>query len=470
MLNKFAAVAATRAPIRRGTVSKLVKSSASLYCKSKVTYRYRTISIKLLSNPFHSSSLSGVSTNLLENLRDVKVPKDIPSKCFTSAFTTPEDDSPKLATCTSQEKKIEDRIEFLQLSKKYGWSGSEKSCNREHHTDHVSNILDASKHSNAPEKSRAEALTRDTNNGFCPESLLRLPHQFCHDQNTFAIIQIILREFTSFIMEENTPRRPYEKHLRNACRLIDDEHCLQEILLEVLIRLPSQLIRLAGKKMDAKIHKRCYSISKEDMTCLMEECKSGAGVDPSSPGCVYVIAFCLPNIYQILDKTNGVEAFSKGSNRKNMLKLIEKNDNSSILYVGKTKNRAIERICGYTSNGFFPSHFESGVNSIILELLQQRKIEGEVIALPVVNFPQASTTMSDQTEIISLIFEAVLASVLSMDKALNIEEGNSTNIAPCGVIGFNKGTFDLRFTELIEHKEKHGHCAVPIDTTRYVFI
>ena len=78
--------------------------------------------------------------------------------------------------------------------------------------------------------------------------------------------------------------------------------------------------------------------------------------------------------------------------------------------------------------------------------------------------------MSDQTEIISLIFEAVLASVLSMDKALNIEEGNSTNIAPCGVIGFNKGTFDLRFTELIEHKEKHGHCAVPIDTTRYVFI
>ena len=116
-----------------------------------------------------------------------------------------------------------------------------KSCFREHHTDRMSNILDASKHSNDPDKSRAEALTRDTNNGFCPESLLRLPHQFCHDQNTFAIIQIILREFTSFIMEENTPRRPYEKHLRNACLLIDDEHCLQEILLEVLIRLTSQL-------------------------------------------------------------------------------------------------------------------------------------------------------------------------------------------------------------------------------------
>ena len=111
MLNKFAAVAATRAPLRRGTVSKLVKTSASLYCKSKVTYR--TISIKLFANPFNRSSLSGVSTNLLENL-DVKVLEDIPSKYFTSAFTTPEDDSPKRATCTRQEKKIEDsRIFFF---------------------------------------------------------------------------------------------------------------------------------------------------------------------------------------------------------------------------------------------------------------------------------------------------------------------------------------------------------------------
>ena len=116
-----------------------------------------------------------------------------------------------------------------------------KFCFRELHTDRICNILDASKHSNDPDKSRAEALTRDTNNGFCPESLLRLPHQFDHDQNTLAIIQTLNKEITSFIMEENTPRLPYEKHLRNACRLIDDEHCLQEILLEVLIRLTSQL-------------------------------------------------------------------------------------------------------------------------------------------------------------------------------------------------------------------------------------
>jgi hypothetical protein len=79
--------------------------------------------------------------------------------------------------------------------------------------------------------------------------------------------------------------------------------------------------------------------------------------------------------------------------------------------------------------------------------------------------------MSDQSEIIFLIFEAVLASVLSMDKTLNIEEGNSTNIlAPCGGIGFFKGaTFNRRFTELIEYKEKHGDCAVPFSTPRYVF-
>jgi hypothetical protein len=160
----------------------------------------------------------------------------------------------------------------------------------------------------------------------------------------------------------------------------------------------------------------------------------------------------------------------KESNRKNLKKLIENNDNSSILYIGKSKNRTIERICGDTSKGFVSSHFTSGVNSILLELLQKRRIEGEVIALPVVNFSQASTTMSDQTEIMSLIFEAVLASVLSIDKALNIEEGNSTNIAPCGGIGFFKGTFNRRFTELIEYKEKHGDCAVPVDTPGYVFI
>jgi hypothetical protein len=47
------------------------------------------------------------------------------------------------------------------------------------------------------------------------------------------------------------------------------------------------------------------------------------------------------------------------------------------------------------------------VNSIILELLQKRQNEGEVIALPVVNFPQASTTMSNQSEIISLIFKGL---------------------------------------------------------------
>ena len=30
--------------------------------------------------------------------------------------------------------------------------------------------------------------------------------------------------------------------------------------------------------------------------------------------------------------------------------------------------------------------------------------------------------------------------------------------------------FDLRFTELIEYKEKHEDCAVPVSTPRYVFI
>ena len=30
--------------------------------------------------------------------------------------------------------------------------------------------------------------------------------------------------------------------------------------------------------------------------------------------------------------------------------------------------------------------------------------------------------------------------------------------------------FNLRFTELVEYKEKYGHCAVPVSTKGYVFI
>jgi len=48
---------------------------------------------------------------------------------------------------------------------------------------------------------------------------------------------------------------------------------------------------------------------------------------------------------------------------KNLEKLIETNDGGSIIYIGKSKNSAIERICDY---------FKSGVNSVILKLLQQR--------------------------------------------------------------------------------------------------
>ena len=114
--------------------------------------------------------------------------------------------------------------------------------------------------------------------------------------------------------------------------------------------------------MDAQFHNLYYSISKEDMTCLTEECKR-VGVDPSSPGCVYAIAFFLRNKYQILDKTNDIEAFSKESIRKKSGELIETNDGGSIIYIGKSKNSAIERICDY---------FKSGVNSVILKLLQQR--------------------------------------------------------------------------------------------------
>ena len=58
----------------------------------------------------------------------------------------------------------------------------------------------------------------------------------------------------------------------------------------------------------------------------------------------------------------------------------------------------------------------------------------------------------------------------------NIEDSSLTEdrIKKLNDVGFiwnhREDAFNFRFTELIEYKEKHEDCAVPVSTPRYVFI
>jgi hypothetical protein len=53
----------------------------------------------------------------------------------------------------------------------------------------------------------------------------------------------------------------------------------------------------------------------------------------------------------------------------------------------------------------------------------------------------------------------------------SLTEDRITQLSDVGFIWDRyEDAFNLHFTELIEYKEKHGHCAVPIRTPRYVFI
>jgi hypothetical protein len=52
----------------------------------------------------------------------------------------------------------------------------------------------------------------------------------------------------------------------------------------------------------------------------------------------------------------------------------------------------------------------------------------------------------------------------------SLTEDRITQLSDVGFIWDRyEDAFNLRFTELIEYKEKHGHCAVPFSTKGYVF-
>jgi len=114
-----------------------------------------------------------------------------------------------------------------------------------------------------------------------------MPHLFHHNANAMKIINTIIEEFLTTLLD-NT--HPCLKHIQGAARHVCNDHTFPWILLQVLIRLPTTFIKIAGKKLDAKSRNECYIPSLQDIRELRQECKK-SGVDPYRGGSVYLIAF-----------------------------------------------------------------------------------------------------------------------------------------------------------------------------------
>ena len=112
--------------------------------------------------------------------------------------------------------------------------------------------------------------------------LNRMPHLFHHNANEMKIINTIMEEFISTLLD-NT--HPCLKHIQGAARRVSNNHTFPWILLQVLIRLPTTFIKIAGKKLDAKSRNECYIPSLQDITEVRRECRE-SGVDPYRGGSV----------------------------------------------------------------------------------------------------------------------------------------------------------------------------------------
>ena len=378
------------------------------------------------------------------------------SRHFTSQRNIASEDKTKWRI-TKQEK-----IDLLGLSKDDGWESSPKRCYRDQHADRTSDILNAVKRTIKSDATRNSFFLKgneedDIKANLCQESLRRMPRLF-YDDETEISIQSILEEFMSCIYSKCEPREPYAKHLKGACSHVEDHNNMEEIILEVLIRLPTKVIQLAGKKMRARCNNSYYQPSRNDIIETRKECLE-AGVSPFSPGCVYMFMFLLHDKNQILERLHEFKFSNayRDKDIKRLQRLIKREHSSSILYIGETIHAPIDRIC---------KHFDSGMNSLILEFLHGPKLaDGEVFAFPVVNIQGSHGGDQNNRKVICLVFEGILAAVLSMDLNLNSSTGTSTNNVACGTrIEFGsmkECSFEERFSELEEYKQEHGHCNVP---------
>lgn len=286
--------------------------------------------------------------------------------------------------------------------------------------------------------------------------LNRMPHLFHHNANEMKIIKTIMEEFISALQDYT---HPCLKHIQGAPHHVSNDHNFQWILLQVLIRLPRTVIQIAGKKLDAKSRNECYIPSLQDIREVRQECRE-SGVDPYRDGSVYLLAFFLKNKDELLLKDLELPGGEKERiSLRNLKKLIKKSkvfkngDLCTILYIGLS-TKMIERFVGYKD---FPwdFHFKSaGMNGILLRMLEEKEIQGDVILFPIVN--------THCTSLLGL-FEAVTAATWSLDRSLLWGKGNSTNMVGCGRTGFDRDEegWMKQLDELKEYKTKHGDCNVP---------
>jgi len=299
----------------------------------------------------------------------------------------------------------------------------------------------------------------------CQDSLREMPHIFLHGIEELNIIKSIIIEFLSCVTDKHTTH-PCVIHLQGATCLINNDYNLAQILMEVLMRFPAAVVKLTGKKLEARSRNECYNPTRKDILEIMQECKE-AGVDPHSAGCSYIIAFFLKDKQQVLQRLDDeiascpLDLKSYHQELQKLVALVENSEDCTFIYVGETLSSFTERTCGYAENKKWSCHFEEGTNGLIMELLQKEIIEGDVIAYPVINIP----TSCRNRKAICRIVEAVNAAAWSLDKTLIQREGNSTNQRGCGGIpgGHNaEMSFNLYLPKLIEYKDLNGDCNVPV--------
>ena len=175
-----------------------------------------------------------------------------------------------------------ERIKFL------GFTTEETTiptrCFRTYHSVPLADIVATNI---APRVTERRKVRPVDNKRHLEHELNRMPHLFHHNANAMKIINTIIEEFLTTLVD-NT--HPYLKHIQGAARHVCNDHTFPWILLQVLIRLPTTVIKIAGKKLDAKSRNECYIPSLQDIRELRQECKE-SGVDPYRGGSVYLIAF-----------------------------------------------------------------------------------------------------------------------------------------------------------------------------------
>jgi hypothetical protein len=318
----------------------------------------------------------------------------------------------------SQEKQqqISDRKEFLRFETKM--KSIPISCHQASHSRALTNIMANTVLPWMEEEKR----TGPSDNRWLNHELNQMPHLFHHGANEIDIITSILGEILSALQDTT---HPCAVHLRGSRRLVDCDHTLAWVLMQALIRLPGGVIRIAGKKLDARSRNECYIPTLQDIDDLRQECEQ-AGVDPHRGGSVYLHAIFLRDKDEVLKQVDEIgregQKEAPFTNLKNLIKasqVCNKSEVCTIIYIGLSKSM-IERFVGGVNRHWKSHHFEHGMNGILLRMLEKEDTQEKVSTFPILN-----------TNLLGL-FESIFAAIWSLDKSLLHKQGNSTNMMGCG--------------------------------------